>query len=38
LLELCRETRRRMNSVRQLAQEDIDLAAGVVRWRGEFER
>jgi integrase len=38
VLELCRETRRRMNSVRQLALEDIDLTAGVVRWRGEFDK
>ncbi len=38
VLELCRETRRRMNSVRQLALEDIDLAARVVRWRGEFDK
>jgi site-specific recombinase XerD len=37
-LELCRETRRRMNSVRQLALTDIDLAAGTVRWAGEFDK
>jgi integrase len=37
VLDLCRETRRRMNSVRQLALEDVDLAAGTVRWRGEFD-
>ncbi|HEU4557201.1 MAG TPA: tyrosine-type recombinase/integrase, partial [Longimicrobium sp.] len=38
VLDLCRETRRRMNSVRQLALEDVDLAAGTVRWRGEFDK
>lgn len=38
VLDLCRETRRRMNSVRQLALEDVDLGAGTVRWRGEFDK
>jgi integrase len=38
VLELCRETRRRMNSVRQLALSDIDLSAGLVWWRGEFDK
>jgi integrase len=38
VLDLCRETRRRMNSVRQLALADIDLTAGIVRWRGEFDK
>ncbi|HEU4557528.1 MAG TPA: tyrosine-type recombinase/integrase [Longimicrobium sp.] len=38
VLDLCRETRRRMNSVRQLALEDVDLAVGTVRWRGEFDK
>jgi integrase len=38
VLDLCRETRRRMNSVRQLALEDVDLAAGTVPWRGEFDK
>jgi integrase len=38
VMELCRETRRRKNSVRQLALEDFDLAARVVRWRGEFDK
>ena len=37
-LELCRETRRRMNSVRQLALADVDLSAGTVRWQGEFDK
>ena len=37
-LDLCRETRRRVNSVRQLDLEDVDLAAGTVRWRGEFDK
>jgi integrase len=27
-----------MNSVRQLALADIDLTAGIVRWRGEFDK
>jgi integrase len=38
VLDLCRETRRRMNSVRQLALADIDLAAGTVRWQGEHDK
>jgi len=38
VMDLCRETRRRMNSVRQLQISDIDLAARTVRWRGEFDK
>lgn len=38
VIEICRETRRRMNSVRQLQLVDIDLAARTVRWRGEFDK
>jgi integrase len=38
VLELCRETRRRMNSVRQLALADIDLHGGLVRWQGEYDK
>ena len=38
VLDLCRETRRRMNSVRQLALADIDLAAGLVQWQGEYDK
>ncbi|MDB4950435.1 MAG: Phage integrase family protein [Gemmatimonadetes bacterium] len=38
VMELCRETRRRMNSVRQLQVSDVDLAARTVRWRGEFDK
>lgn len=38
VLQLCRETRRRLNSVRQLALADIDLTAGMVWWRGEFDK
>ncbi|HEY0019471.1 MAG TPA: tyrosine-type recombinase/integrase [Longimicrobium sp.] len=38
VLDLCRETRRRMNSVRQLAISDIDLAAGLVQWQGEKDK
>jgi integrase len=38
VLDLCRETRRRMNSVRQLALADIDLAAGLVQWQGEKDK
>jgi integrase len=28
----------RMNSVRQLRKEDVDLQAGRVHWRGEFDK
>lgn len=35
---LCRATLHRMNSVRQLRKEDVDLEAGRVRWRGEFDK
>lgn len=38
VMELCRETRRRMNSVRQLQVSDVDLGARTVRWRGEFDK
>lgn len=38
VMEICRETRRRRNSVRQLAMEDIDLSSGTVRWQGEFDK
>lgn len=38
VLDLCRETRRRVNRVRQLTLEDVDLAAGTVRWLGEFDK
>lgn len=38
VMELCRETRRRMNSVRQLQDEDIDLEKRTVHWRGEFDK
>jgi integrase len=36
--ELCRATMHRMNSVRQLRKEDVDLQAGRVHWRGEFDK
>ena len=36
--ELCRATLHRMNSVRQLRKEDVDLEAGRVRWRGEYDK
>jgi integrase len=35
---LCRATMHRMNSVRQLRKEDVDLEAGRVRWRGEYDK
>jgi integrase len=35
---LCRATMHRMNSVRQLRKVDVDLEAGRVRWRGEFDK
>lgn len=38
ILTIMRETRHRMNSVRQLALEDVDLADGTVRWLGEFDK
>jgi integrase len=37
-VELCRETRRRRNSVRQLAMADVDLCSGTVRWTGEYDK
>lgn len=36
--ELCRETLHRSNSVRHLRWEDVDLASGHVRWRGEYDK
>lgn len=36
--ELCRATMHRMNSVRLLRKEDIDLEAGMVRWRKENDK
>lgn len=36
--ELCRATMHRMNSVRQLRKEDVDLNTGRVRWRGEHDK
>lgn len=36
--ELCRATMHRMNSVRQLRKVDVDLEAGRVRWRGEYDK
>lgn len=38
VMELCRETIHRRNSVRQIALADLDLAAGTVTWRGEFDK
>lgn len=38
VMELCRETLHRRNSVRQIALADLDLAAGTVTWRGEFDK
>jgi integrase len=38
VMELCRETIHRMNSVRQLRWSDIDFEGRTVRWRGEFEK
>ncbi|HET6230473.1 MAG TPA: tyrosine-type recombinase/integrase [Longimicrobiaceae bacterium] len=38
VLELCRETMHRGNSVRQLQWSDVDLGDGVVLWRGEFDK
>lgn len=38
VMVLCRETRRRGASVRQLALTDVDLVAGTVLWRGEFDK
>lgn len=38
LLVIMRETRHRMNSVRQLSVDDVDLAEGTVRWLGEFDK
>lgn len=38
IIEICRETRHRRNSVRQLAWTDVDLSARTVRWEGEFDK
>jgi integrase len=38
VMEICRETRRRMNSVRQLTLADIDFDGAMVRWRGEADK
>jgi integrase len=38
VMELCRETRHRRNSVRQLQWSDLSLTARTVRWRGEFDK
>lgn len=38
VMELCRETRHRRNSVRQLQWLDLNLTARTVRWRGEFDK
>jgi len=38
VMELCRETRRRMNSVRNLLLTDLDLEAEMVTWRAETDK
>ncbi len=38
VMEICRETMHRGNSVRQLQWDDIDLRFRTVRWRGEFDK
>lgn len=38
VLELCRETMHRRNSVRLLRWTDMDLEGRTVLWRGEFDR
>lgn len=38
ILVIMRETRHRMNSVRQIMMEDIDTERWTVRWRGEFDK
>lgn len=38
VMELCRETMHRRNSVRLLQWEDIDLRSETVQWRGEFDK
>lgn len=38
VMELCRETIHRRNSVRQIALADLDLKAGTITWRGEFDK
>jgi integrase len=38
VMKLCRETRHRRNSVRQLQWSDVDLTARTVRWRGEYDK
>jgi integrase len=38
MMELCRETIHRRNSVRQTALADLDLETGTITWRGEFDK
>jgi len=38
VLHLCRETMHRVNSVRQLRWEDLDLAACTVHWKGQHDK
>jgi integrase len=38
VMELCRETGRRSNSVRQLRWEDVDMEARTVTWRREMDK
>jgi integrase len=38
IMELCRETRRRMNSVRNLLLTDLDLADETVTWRAAVDK
>lgn len=37
-MEVCRETRHRRNSVRQLRWVDLDLTARTVCWQGEYDK
>lgn len=37
-LVLCRAHGRRLNAVRQLLWSDVDLEAGMIRWRGELDK
>lgn len=38
VMELCRETMHRRNSVRLLQWDDVDLRSETVQWRGEFDK
>lgn len=38
IMEVCRETRHRRNSVRQLRWVDLDLSARTVCWQGEYDK